>query len=175
MSGRATHKYGQENRLMTAIPSRGDKALWQCAPVRVAVAIVVAQHKLLAGLGVLHQLERLIDALQQVVGEVGHQIQQSGEVGLGLRRRHAAHEVQRRGQLRFFGHAGVVAEMACGDRREEACLPGLGSDGAVAEWSCIEHVHFSSANPIQTRHVICFVARAVFVVAQDASMALSIV
>jgi transcription antitermination factor NusA-like protein len=45
------------------------------APVRVAVAVVVAEQVRVA-LGILGQLQRLIDRVQQVVSEIRSQIDQ---------------------------------------------------------------------------------------------------
>ena len=81
---------------------RGDRAVAQrrvvlVAPrraVRVAVTVVVAQQVVALGGVVVGDLQRLVHRRQQVVHQVGHEVDHPGEVVLHRRGRQSAEQVQ---------------------------------------------------------------------------------
>ena len=83
-----------ERRLVHVAPRRA---------IRVAVAVIVAQQVVLADEFVARHLERLIDGAQQVLAQVGHQVDELRQVLLDLLRRQAAHQVEREVQLLTIG------------------------------------------------------------------------
>ena len=62
-------------------------------PVRIAVAVVVAQQVVLLAGGIMGNLEGLIDGRQQLLRQLRHEINKTSQVILNVGRRHAAHEV----------------------------------------------------------------------------------
>jgi hypothetical protein len=71
------------------------------APIRVAVAVVVTEQVLAPIRRVDRDLQRLVDALVELVRERRHEAREAVEVLLDIARRHAAHEVETRRQRRI--------------------------------------------------------------------------
>eukprot|EP00635_Sarcinochrysidales_sp_CCMP3193_P011973 CAMPEP_0118890160 /NCGR_PEP_ID=MMETSP1166-20130328/754_1 /TAXON_ID=1104430 /ORGANISM="Chrysoreinhardia sp, Strain CCMP3193" /LENGTH=366 /DNA_ID=CAMNT_0006828763 /DNA_START=85 /DNA_END=1185 /DNA_ORIENTATION=+ len=83
---RRRHEAVVEGRLVAIRPRR---------PVRVPVAVVVAQQVLEPRLRVRRLLQRLVHALQQLVRVLRHEVQQTTQIVLDLVRRHPTHDRQR--------------------------------------------------------------------------------
>ena len=76
--GDLTNAGGEQVRCACGDSELGDQGSGMCAlssPVRVAVAVVVAEQVSIP-LGILGQLQGLVDRVQQVVGQVRHEVDQ---------------------------------------------------------------------------------------------------
>ena len=101
------------------------------APVRVLVAVVVAEQVDVL-LCVLGHLQRLIDRVEEILLEVGHEVDELLEARLHARRRHAPHQIQRRQQARVRHRGRTLAGGRGGPRAAARVLRVGGQPGVCA-------------------------------------------
>jgi hypothetical protein len=83
-------------------------------PVRITIAVVVAQEVVTLGSGIVRNLEGLINSREQMLAEIRNKINETGEIVLDLRWRQSTHQVK--SAVKWFGHGVEQAERVTRER-----------------------------------------------------------